>query len=262
MPLISDNVYNKLLHVKEYIDKDGYVYSWWGWGNIVRYILDRGTFISNMNFNPYKIYGFSKILMTDNEEKAIYTTGFLTDNLQINYKDKIKNINDFDKIITEAKTHPNKKVYFVIFNNTFKDKYIYTLARITNNTKKITLLSPVKLFFKCFPSDKDKYDCGIISYDKLSGTYNVKDNNTKKFIYKIIKVRKDFPFTLREENQVNKNGIYTIELVELKDSVFIIVINKDFENSIMNRMFVLEDEFKYFSKTYSDFPYFVVYETK
>ncbi|WP_456401195.1 STT3 domain-containing protein [Persephonella sp.] len=249
-PIYSDVYAQFFDKVKNQMESNSYIWSWWSEGSMYSYYFRRGTYISNGSFNPYKIYGFSKSLMTTNEEDTYKIISFITNNLVITYKDKAKNTDEFDKLWKEYEKFPEKPVYIFITQDVYRNDYIKKLG---SDGK-----ARLRFFFNCLKRQDFIYDCGVFTYNSKYGFVEWKID--KNIFNKLIILRNDFDFSLPVEEVLNPVADGVVQLVDYGDRATVIVVNNYMYSTVLNRMFVLKESFKNFTLVLDAFPYFVVYK--
>lgn len=261
-PIFRENIYEDLETISkiEKMPLDSFIMSWWSYGGLLTYFFERGTYVSNSSMDSIKLFAIANILMSNNERDALNIISFLTNNKKIFYQSYIKTPEDFLNASLKYSKPPKNNVYLFLFPGMLTNKVIYTYGTysVKNNQK-----SGVDLFFKCLPKLENIFDCGVIEYNSFSGYIKFKNKKFKnQYLKDILIIRKNVFPKLIQKKIFNENGTKTIEIIETKKDVYIIVANKIFINSILNKMFALESNFKHFKLIYSDFPYIIVYKVE
>ncbi len=264
-PIIKPDVWNSLKEVKNKLEENSYVWSWWDYGNIVSYTTRAGTFTSNADFNPIKIYFFAHSMMIYDEDKTRNLIAFVTNNYYRDYGKNIKSLKDTLELTHKAYTYSKpltKPVYIVLFPGIISKRVIHNLGVFGTNIHDSNVPS-VSVFTNC--EDKiEYYDCGIFKIQKGTekiewSRYSIKKNPPYK---EVIYVRRTG--LIRYKRVIYKNPKYKydriLEIIESSNGMYILIGNEKIKPSILNRMFVFADNFKNFKLIYDNFPYLVVYK--
>ncbi len=258
-PLLSNNLFNSFKHIGEITEKNAYIWTWWDFGDPIEFVSNRGTFVDNQSFNAYKLFFISHFFGLKDEEKARNTIAFATNNLFKDYK----NINNLDKLkekiysYNENLYHP---VYISITQKEFTNKYMLVIGSYSKENKNV----PVSSFLLKCKTEKDFYDCFFFKMDKKTNFIEWKKQNLqeKNPFYKIV-LLDESKLKIKEvlfENKDEKSK-KILEILKKDDrNVYFSIIHKDFENTIINRMFFYRDDFKNFKLVYDNFPYLVLYK--
>ncbi len=253
-PVLQDEVYRDFNSLREILKKNSYIWSWWDYGYAIEYLTRKGTYIDNGNKNVIKAYSIARSLLTNSEKEAYKFVSFITNNKYNTYSEL-----SFEKFLKKVRKYtekPKNDVYVLLNEKTLYYKDIYYLGMLGSNIKSFSLPA-FKYLGKCKEDDK-WYNCQIISIKKEHLSYKVKIKKAKSDIYR---------FVIKSEGKKiaflwNKKGSTTAEVIIKGGNAYIVLINKQFEKSILNRMFILRDRFRNFSIVYDNFPYTVVYRVK
>jgi len=117
-PTLNESFLRVVPDLKEKLTEGAYVWQWWDYGNIVEYYLEKGTYIDNHNFHPFKVYAVAHSLMIYDEKKARNIIAFVTNNLSRYYMPVKPKKEDLKKIRENAinyNEHLEKDVYVFLY---------------------------------------------------------------------------------------------------------------------------------------------------
>ena len=252
-PMFSDELYEVL---KETRPKDSYgasFWTWWDYGYLIEYTARAGTYVDNGNFQPKKLYLFSKSVLSDREETTYRIISFV----DTNYLRSVPSIEDLYGQAVNYKGKPNRKVYLLITNNMLSMTAIYDIGEADLSEV------PVWFFTKCSSEDYIEHNCVLLKFNikriSFSGDKNIID---RILAYKsILFVDKDFQrITVLNSN---KDGRERVALfVKNNEELFYMDISETLFRSMMFRLYLGVWDFKYFKKVIDSFPAFVIYKVK
>ncbi len=257
-PLLSDTLFYDYKKLKNLTEKNSYIWTWWDFGDPIEYISDRGTFIDNQSFDKHKLFFVSHFFGLKDEDKAKNIIAFATNNYLKEYE-KITDVSALKQKIYSYNEKISRPVYVAITRKEFTNKYMLVIGSYSEKNKEVPVASSL---LKCKSGD-EYYDCYFFNLDKKTNIIkwkNEKFENESPF-KKIILVDEStlkLKTTLFEDKNSKSNK--TLEILKKdNDNLYFSVIHKDFENTIINRMYFLKDRFKNFELIYDNFPSLVVY---
>ncbi len=259
-PLLSNTLFNDYKKLKEITETNSYIWTWWDFGDPIEYLSERGTFVDNQNFNQHKLFFISHFFGLKDENKARNIVAFTTNNHSRTYENitDLKQLKEKIYSYNESLSHP---VYITITRKEFTNKYMLVIGAYTEENKNVPVASSL---LKCKTEEK-YYNCYVFYLDKKTNTIKWKNEEFqnkppfKKIILideSILKLK-----TILYEDEANESN-KTLEILKRdENNLYFSIIHKDFENTIINRMYFLKDNFKNFKLIYDNFPYLVVYKT-
>ncbi len=258
-PLLSDNLYNSYKNLGQITEPNSYIWTWWDFGDPIEYISERGTFVDNQSFNKHKLFFISHFFGLKDENKAKNIVAFATNH----YFKEYKEITDVEKLkekIYSCNETPSRPVYIAITRKEFTNKYMLVIGAYSEKNKNVPVASSL---LKC-KTEEEYYDCYFMKLDKKTNSIEWKNEKFEEELpfKKIVLIDEStlkLETVLAESKDEEKNKILEI-LKRDEEHVYFSIIHKDFENTIINRMYFLKDNFKNFQLIYDNFPYLVVYK--
>jgi len=263
-PIIKNNLWVEMKKLDEILEKNSYIWTWWDYGYFLQYLLNRGTYVDNGNFNNIKLYFFSHSLMIDDEKKSRNLIAFVTNNLYKDYGKNIKNLTDTWNLKDKAYKYGadlSKPVYVFLFGDIMQKTIIHNLGVFGTGIYDPNVAS-VSVFQRC-DLIKNIYNCGLFKARKNKGIINwskksLQQNPPYKEVIYIKRGKNGIVRVLYE----NKNYPHDrmLEIIETPDGMYFLIGNRKIKDTILNRMFIFGENFAYFKKIYDRFPYIVVYK--
>jgi len=253
--VLSDEVYNDFLSLRKLIRNDAFIWSWWDYGYAIEYLSRKGTYIDNGIIEIHKAYSIARSLITENPEESYRFVSFITNH-------KIPQYNDlsFKKFLNTVKNYkkpPEKDVYVLINKKALFYYGMYQIGMIGSG-KNSFRLPAFKFFQECKKISAGRFHCSFITVKRRPLSFKTGINKKNSNIYRIV---------IKDGNRKisinwNKKGKLVAEVVLKGDKGYLILVDKDFANSIINKMFVLRDKFRHFTLVYDNFPFTVLYRVK
>ncbi|RMA93294.1 hypothetical protein [Hydrogenothermus marinus] len=270
-PLFSEGIYKSTLEANKYLKEDSYIWAWWDYGLAIQYLLNKGTFTDNGNFNQIKMYSFANSMYTTNPKRTYKLISYLTNKGTKNLIKKNNLINikidEYLNLVDNYKEKPKKDVYIFIYGRDLHSDFIPMIGFAGTKIQKFQL-PLVKSFYKCMEKD-NLIKCPTFSYNLENNTFLVKNQNISQVIFvdreKRIHKKVNFLYELSNKNQTNlindKNLV--LEIIKTKDNKYYELLVSDiFINTMIDKMFVKANKFKNFQLVYDNFPNLVVYKIK
>ncbi|WP_283571428.1 STT3 domain-containing protein [Venenivibrio stagnispumantis] len=262
-PLLKNKIWEDFKIVKSSLKENAYLWSWWDYGYILSYALNKGVYVDNGNFNPIKNYFFAHSIIIDDENKSRNLIAFITNNLYKDYGLNLKSLKDTWLLKDKAYLYdkPLKQpVYVVLFGDIMQKSIIHNLGTFGLNLYDKDVAS-VSVFEKC-DNKIGFYDCGLFKLQKENeeltwARQSLKNNPPYK---EVIFINRDN--STRKVIYQNENYPYDrmLEIIKDRNELYILIGNRKIKNSILNRMLIFKDSFTNFKIVFDDFPDLVIYE--
>jgi len=265
-PTLNESFLRVVPDLKEKLTEGAYVWQWWDYGNIVEYYLEKGTYIDNHNFHPFKVYAVAHSLMIYDEKKARNIIAFVTNNLSRYYMPVKPKKEDLKKIRENAinyNEHLEKDVYVFLYPADINKEIILQLG-VYGAEEYIGDISLRRAFYKCLSED-EFFNCGRFEFHKFLTIFNWKDKSYEKnnpyAEVRYIELDRDGQIlkkTMWENSDKSKRLI--LQFIRQKNDMFVFITDKKFAKSLFSRMAVAENDFRCFDLVYNGFPFVIVYK--
>jgi len=262
---ISDEEYNLLKSAKNILTENSYIWTAWSYGNIFEYLLEKGTYIDNHNFNIIKNYAIANSLYTDSYERSYKLISFITNKFYFQY-DKLS-FEEFNKKVDNYNIPPKNDVYLIFYKSLAFE--VQTTRMGVYNTKIKNFEIPmVKNISKCKRIDDYVWDCRDFIFNSKE---HILIWNTSNFIFGISRNVIGSYYVDRDQNSMFKlnSTLYNgsgknliLEIEKIEDNLYFSYIIEPFFDTVYNRLYFLNESNAYFEKVYDKFPYFVIYKVK
>jgi dolichyl-diphosphooligosaccharide--protein glycosyltransferase len=258
-PLLSDTLFNDFKNLNNLTESNSYIWTWWDFGDPIEYLSERGTFVDNQSFNTYKLFFVSHFFGLKDEDKARNIIAFATNHLFKDYK-KITDVKNLKEKIHSYNKELSHPVYIAITQKEFTNKYMLVIGSYSKENPNVPVASSL---LKC-KSEKDFYDCYVFKLDRKTSTVEWKNKKFEKEVpFKKIVMVDESTLKLKNilfENPESKSNKILEILKRDDENVYFSIIHKDFEDTIINRMYFYKSNFKNFKLIYDNFPSLVVYK--
>ncbi len=253
--LFSDRFYNELIKIKDKIEPDAFIWTWWDFGNFIQYTMRRGTYIDNGNWNIVKIYAVAHSFISKDEKKARNIIAYVSNNIELKEKFKDKDYKDFLKEAMNYRKPIKNNVYILLSPDLLMKPLIRQVGSYgTDLSPKFEAIGS-DIFF-CERSS-DIVDCGILTYDIRNKKFiDIKadidiiyfyDRNTKRFTRKY---------------HISSNKNFILFFIKDRKDYYAVVVDADLKNANLVKWFLLKRSSEQFELIYDNFPLVTLYKVK
>ncbi len=250
-PTIASNVFTAINKLKNKIDNETAIYTWWDYGYAIEDVLDAKTFHDGGSQNSPKTYFIAKSFITSGQNKLYNIINFLdnfgTSKIYKMLKQGIS-IEDISKIISIAQVKNKKKNKLILlFTQDMLLKYM-AFDEIGNWFEDPgNKYKPGYIHLACSGYKNGVFDCGKY---KINGQTGLINNKTP--LKKIVDINNGY--TVREHNYPYNSKLYFL-LYNTKFGVIPYLVTEDVYNSNINQMFIMGryDKTK-FKEILNDYP--------
>ena len=250
-PMFSDDMYETLNDIKPENRYKASFWTWWDYGYLIEYASRIGTYVDNGNFEPKKLFLFSKSMLTDKEEITYRIISFVDSG-------QLRNIRSLEGLYERAVRYegkPVREVYTLITSDMLSMTVIYDVGDA--DLREV----PVWLFTECSSEDYIEYNCLLLRFNAEKLGFG----GDRKVIERILEYKKIL-FVDKDSRKVivlnsKEDGRKRVALfVKYNEELLYMDISEVLFNSMMFKLYLGVEDFKYFKKVKDNFPAFVIYK--
>ncbi|EDP74595.1 STT3 domain-containing protein [Hydrogenivirga sp. 128-5-R1-1] len=257
-PTISGEFYKAGLWLQENTEQDAYIWSWWDYGHIIRYLSDRSVYIDNANWHYVKTFAVAKSFVSYDENLSRKIVSYVTNQRGLHFKYRNKTYKEFlEDVISYQNLKLNNPVYVVLVNRDLSLPILIGLGSFYLDSFSKFNLSPIN-------------ECVYSAKNNSVGCMNVVFIDSENYTLRNDSWFKGFLFVNRDKGMIKpvkeidtthiKPDDLILFLIKYKDKYYEIVVSYNIINTFMFQAFIIGRDFKYFDRVYDAFPYIVIYK--
>ncbi len=253
--LFSDIFYEEIKALKNKLDKDSFVWTWWDFGYLIQYSLRVGTYIDNGNWHTIKLFAIAHSFLMSDEEKALNMLDYVSNERDLAFLYRGKNYKDFIKVAYEYKKPLKESVYILISPDLFVKRFIRQVGSYGTSIEPEYKTIGSDIHF-CKPNGAIQ-ECGILRYDsKRMKPIYVEGKPNRVVVYD------RNSSSLLKEHIIDPSSEEILLLVRNGDTYYATYIDVVVFDTNIVKWFFLKKHSDRLEVVHDNFPLLVVYRVK